>query len=50
MVQQALTSLFDPNVNGFMPMVEYPGDNCCTIYDDENYGRAGDRTPNQNLE
>ena len=50
MVQNALTSLYDPNVNGFAPMVEYPGDNCCTIYSDYRYGRPGDRVPGDDLD
>ena len=42
--------LLDPNVGGFKPVVDYPGDNCCFIYDEYHFDYPGAREPGQNME
>ena len=45
-----VTTLLDPNVGGFKPIVDYPGDQCCYLYDEHFYSFPGDRDINQDME
>ena len=38
-----MSRLLDPNVGGFKPAVDYPGDNCCFLYDDYHFDYYGER-------
>ena len=33
-------TLDSPNVGGFVPHVQYPGDNCCHLFEDMHYGQS----------
>jgi len=46
----AVSQLLAANIGGFTPMVQYPGDNCCTIYRDNYFGRSGAREFNQDVD
>ena len=49
MVELLLESLSDPNVGGFLPMVKYPGDKCCILFDDNYFGKEGARSSTENF-
>ena len=36
-------ALNDPKIGGFIPQVEYPGDNCCILYEKLNYDWNSDQ-------
>ena len=50
MAQPIVSRLLDPNVGGFKPLVDYPGDNCCFLYDYYFFEYAGYRELQHNLE
>jgi len=50
MVQPIVQRLLDPNVGGFKPAVDYPGDQCCFLYDYHQFDYSGEREPNQDME
>ena len=43
MAQPIVSRLLDPNVGGFKPLVDYPGDNCCFLYDEYHFEHGGNR-------
>ena len=47
--QLAVHSLLNADVGGFKPIVDYPGDNCCYLYDRYNF-QGGDRHEGENLD
>jgi len=49
MVQPAILSLMNADVGGFKPIVDYPGDNCCFLYDYWNFEGYGNRELDTNL-
>ena len=50
MAQPIIHSLIHADIGGFKPLVDYPGDNCCFLYDDYNFDYNGHRTPNSLLD
>lgn len=47
MVQSLLSNA---NMGGFTPFVQYPGDNCCMLFADNDYGRNNERESNQDID
>ena len=50
MAEPILASLvLNANMGGFKPVVDYPGDDCCFIYDTYNFDYPGNRAHNDNI-
>lgn len=47
MVQSLLSNA---NMGGFAPFVQYPGDDCCMLFADNNFGRNGERESDQDID
>ena len=43
-------SLLSADVGGFKPLVDYPGDNCCYLFDEYHFDYNGVRDPNSNID
>ena len=50
MAQPIIQSLLHTDIGGFKPVVDYPGDNCCFIYDEHHFDFRGNREPNHNID
>ena len=48
--QPIVHSLINADIGGFKPIVDYPGDDCCFIYDEHNFDYRGNREPNHNID
>ena len=48
MAQPIIHSLLSADIGGYKPMADYPGDNCCYLYDHYNY-QIHDREPHTDL-
>ena len=48
-IQPVLHSLIHADIGGFKPIVDYPGDNCCFLYDHHQFDYHGNREPNSQL-
>ena len=48
MAQPVIHSLLSADIGGYKPMADYPGDNCCYLYDHHNY-QIHDREPHTDL-
>jgi len=49
MVQPVMHSLISADVGGFKPLVDYPGDNCCFLYENHNFDHGGNRLPSSDV-
>ena len=49
MSQPILHSLLDADIGGFKPSVDYPGDNCCYLYDQIQFQHDGLREQHDDL-
>jgi len=50
MTQPAIASLLQDQTGAFQPFVQYPGDNCCYLFDDVNFDNWGRRDQNTNID
>ena len=50
MSQPIVRTLLNTDVGGFKPVVDYPGDNCCYLYDEYQFDWAGEREENHDID
>ena len=50
MAQPVIHSLIHADIGGFKPLVDYPGDNCCFLYDDYHFDYHGHRMPDSQID
>ena len=50
MAQPVIHSLIHADIGGFKPLVDYPGDNCCYLFDDYHFDYHGQRMPDSQLD
>ena len=50
MAQPVIQSLLHADIGGFKPLVDYPGDNCCYLFDDYHFDYHGQRMPDSQLD